>query len=579
MINKFSLGALYSCLWIFQPLFAQQVGIGTPTPAASAVLDVSSTTRGLLPPRMTAAQRNAIASPANGLIVFDTDSAALMVRSAGGWLRLTTTVTPGGYWSANGTNIFNLNTGNTGIGTNNPLARLHVADSSVLFSGLNTNSLSPAIPPPIEGPGIRLLWYPQKAAFRAGFAGFNTWDRDNIGTHSFAGGQGTLARGRSSTAFGLGTEATGDFSTATGISTRSRAFGSIAVGAYNNADDNPNPVAAAPEDRIFQIGNGTVDNDRRNALTVLRNGDIGLGNVNSPNAPLQFNNALQNRKIILYEAANDDHRFYGFGINSGVLRYQTDASNADHVFYSAASESSSSELLRIKGSGAIGINQPNPGVYGHGGTARVLEIRNNSDLDANDIQSHLVLSTSGGGGSMGGITWANTTLAGEKRAAFVGVSYEFASTDAFFQVLLRRGNELAQRFRINANGNAWLAGGLTQNSDETLKKNIEPIANASHLLQQLHGYRYQWKDENADAEKQLGLLAQEVQKVLPELVKEGENGKLGVNYSGLIPVLLEALKEQQQKTIGYEKQMQWLLERAAEQERRLIELEKQLKNN
>jgi hypothetical protein len=33
--------------------------------------------------------------------------------------------------------------------------------------------------------------------------------------------------------------------------------------------------------------------------------------------------------------------------------------------------------------------------------------------------------------------------------------------------------------------------------------------------------------------------------VLPELVKEGENGKLGVNYSGLIPVLLEALKEQQ----------------------------------
>ncbi|MCU0374433.1 MAG: tail fiber domain-containing protein [Chitinophagaceae bacterium] len=63
----------------------------------------------------------------------------------------------------------------------------------------------------------------------------------------------------------------------------------------------------------------------------------------------------------------------------------------------------------------------------------------------------------------------------------------------------------------------------------------------------LHGYRYQWKDENADAEKQLGLLAQEVQKVLPELVKEGENGKLGVNYSGLIPVLLEALKAEQSR--------------------------------
>ncbi len=116
-------------------------------------------------------------------------------------------------------------------------------------------------------------------------------------------------------------------------------------------------------------------------------------------------------------------------------------------------------------------------------------------------------------------------------------------TMCFLQV--RAPTLLLSFFAFVANGNATLAGVLTQNSDATLKKNIEPIKNASDLLQQLHGYRYQWKDENADAEKQLGLLAQEVQKVLPELVKEGENGKLGVNYSGLIPVLLEALKEQQ----------------------------------
>jgi len=52
------------------------VGIGTLTPAATAVLDVTSTTQGFLPPRMTIAQRNAIASPANGLIVFCTDATA-----------------------------------------------------------------------------------------------------------------------------------------------------------------------------------------------------------------------------------------------------------------------------------------------------------------------------------------------------------------------------------------------------------------------------------------------------------------------------------------------------------------------
>jgi len=52
---------------------AQNVGIGTTTPNASALLDVSSTSKGFLPPRMTAAQRTAIFSPANGLLVYQTD--------------------------------------------------------------------------------------------------------------------------------------------------------------------------------------------------------------------------------------------------------------------------------------------------------------------------------------------------------------------------------------------------------------------------------------------------------------------------------------------------------------------------
>ena len=50
-----------------------QVGIGTATPAASSILDLTSTTQGLLAPRMTEAQRTAIASPENGLIVYQTD--------------------------------------------------------------------------------------------------------------------------------------------------------------------------------------------------------------------------------------------------------------------------------------------------------------------------------------------------------------------------------------------------------------------------------------------------------------------------------------------------------------------------
>ena len=276
-------------------------------------------------------------------------------------------------------------------------------------------------------------------------------------------------------------------------------------------------------------------------MRIKANGNVGIGTAN-PQAPLHFATDTRNRKIVLWSVAENDHQFYGFGVNDFAQRYQVSATADDHVFYAAVNSTSSIELMRIKGNGNIGIKQSNPGVYGHGGTAKAMEIWNNSG-DGSDVQSHLVLSTSGRSGSMGGVTWATTALGGEQKAAFIGAAYESGTNNALFQVLLRNNGNLAQRFRVNSNGNAWLQGTLTQNSDATLKKNIEPIANATGLLQQLHGYRYEWKDEHADADKQLGLLAQEVQKVLPELVKEGDNGKLGVNYSGLIPVLLEALKE------------------------------------
>ena len=73
---------------------AQNVGIGTTTPAASAVLDLNSTTKGLLPPRMTTAQRDAIASPAAGLIIFNTTTNSVQLYNGSGWLSLSPSFVP-----------------------------------------------------------------------------------------------------------------------------------------------------------------------------------------------------------------------------------------------------------------------------------------------------------------------------------------------------------------------------------------------------------------------------------------------------------------------------------------------------
>jgi hypothetical protein len=64
------------------------VGIGTLTPNPAAILDLSSTTRGMLLPRMTTAQRDAIASPPDGLVVYNTTVPAVQARVGAAWVSL-----------------------------------------------------------------------------------------------------------------------------------------------------------------------------------------------------------------------------------------------------------------------------------------------------------------------------------------------------------------------------------------------------------------------------------------------------------------------------------------------------------
>jgi|GEM_PF-1143185 len=85
------------------------------------------------------------------------------------------------------------------------------------------------------------------------------------------------------------------------------------------------------------------------------NGHIGLG-TSTANGFLQFTNATANRKIVLSEVFNDDNEFYGFGVNTNVMRYQVPSTTADHVFYASVSSGlSSNELMRIKGNGTVKI--------------------------------------------------------------------------------------------------------------------------------------------------------------------------------------------------------------------------------
>jgi hypothetical protein len=89
---------------------------------------------------------------------------------------------------------------------------------------------------------------------------------------------------------------------------------------------------------------------------------------------------------------------------------------------------------------------------------------------------------------------------------------------------------------------------MTATSDIRLKENFESIPNALELVTQLNGLYYTWKkDAGEDKPRKLGFIAQEVENLIPELVKTDSEGMKSVDYIGVIPVLVEALKNQQKQ--------------------------------
>ena len=98
--------------------------------------------------------------------------------------------------------------------------------------------------------------------------------------------------------------------------------------------------------------------------------------------------------------------------------------------------------------------------------------------------------------------------------------------------------------RLEVNGGTITANGTFNNtSDERLKENVKPIQNALADICQLEGVTFDWKDTGAHGQ---GFIAQQVEPIIPEIVKTDEDdGMKSVNYVGLIGHLVEAIKEQQ----------------------------------
>ena len=113
----------------------------------------------------------------------------------------------------------------------------------------------------------------------------------------------------------------------------------------------------------------------------------------------------------------------------------------------------------------------------------------------------------------------------------------------------------AEQLRLDNLGNVVIEGKLTSNgiketSDGRFKKNINGILNALSTVLNLEGVTYNWRTEEFPERSftdrtEYGVIAQQIEKIVPELVDTDKKGYKSVQYSHMVPLLIEAIKEQQ----------------------------------
>ncbi len=191
-------------------------------------------------------------------------------------------------------------------------------------------------------------------------------------------------------------------------------------------------------------------------------------------------------------------------------------------------------------------------------------------------------------------TSSNGTCAGVTGEGFGSTWANFGGyfTATASQSQIRSSGVYATVVNPNNYSNSWAAyfdgltycsAGIWSGSDRRFKKEITKLENVSVKLSKLTGYSYEFnqeefQDKKFDNKVHLGLIAQEIKEVFPELVREDSKGYYAVDYQGMIPVLLEGLKEQNELNMRQEALVESLQRRIKEQGDKIDQLSQQSSN-
>ncbi|OGC36755.1 hypothetical protein A3J90_07605 [candidate division WOR-1 bacterium RIFOXYC2_FULL_37_10] len=352
---------------------------------------------------------------------------------------------------------------------------------------------------PVTGNGTRLMWIPSIAAFRAGtVTGGTEWNV--VGFNSFAVGGNTIATGISSTAMGNTTTANGQYSVAMGNNTTAIGSSSTAMGDTTTASGNSsiamgnNTIASGG----FSTAMGNTTTASGSSSTAMGNNTIASGTDST---------AMGNNTTAIGTAS----------IAAG--QYLTTEANNSIVLGRGISSTNSDRLNN---------NKANSLMVGFGGVSPILYVS---------------------GEAVNGRVGIGTT----EPTVMLDVSGE-----ARVRGLTSTGNHVVY---------ATADGTLTNSSsDMRLKKNVETISDKIDVLESLKNLRgvyYNW-DTTIDGakdlgdQKEIGMIAQEVEEVFPEVVGTDNKGYKILDYPKLTAFLIEVNKKQQEKIDDQENRLKLL---------------------
>lgn len=477
----------------------QNVGIGITTPNASAVLDLTATDKGMLVPRLTSLQRNAIAAPAMGLLVYDTDFDQFWYFDGVHWqpivsVGLTGPTGPAGIQGPAGV------AGPTGI--TGPTGATGPTGTTGAMG-----AIGPVGPMGPQGAqGLQGIPGPAGATGPVGATG----PMGPIGLTGATGPTGMVGPvgpvGPTGPSWTLST----------------LAYNINGTLSLNGTTGSGGPLTTTSGAWL------TTGNFGMNALTHY----IGTNNA----APLTFKTSSTERSRVLSTGE--------WLVNSTTLIAPANSGDPFSSFVTAANNN-----WAING---VNTSTTGGSLYGQ------------NTNTANGYNAFEGVTC----GTYSGVYGLHITASGEGYGGYFATN----SNDNFAYGAYCKAPIVT--YALYVNGDAFASGDYYMASDRRLKEKVEPLKGSLDRLMQLNGYSYEFRKDLAEkyglaTGPRLGLMADELRQVFPDLTKnstltsasvKGVREKntaehlevVTVNYIGLIPVIIEALKEQQQMIRGLE---------------------------